>query len=147
MIKTLARANDKAGFLERIPDAYAICQSYIDRLHDDDVDLRDLILNTTLTREPNEYRATSRAAVVAQQLVKAGRDLHAGQKVRYVMTDAGAENPLRRVKALELLDSSTRYDQKAYAELCERAFENLIPAQYLVPSKYRNPDQLQLTTQ
>ncbi len=146
MIKILARANDKAGFLERIPDAYAICQSYIDRLHDDDVDLRDLILNTTLTREPNEYRATSRAAVVAQQLVKVGRELHAGQKVRYVMTDAGAENPLRRVKALELIDNSTRYDQKAYAELCERAFESLIPAQYLIPSKYRNPDQLLLTT-
>ena len=147
MIKTLARASDKAGFLERIPDAYAVCQSYIDRLHDDNVDLRDLILNTTLTRNPNEYRATSRAAVVAQQLVKAGRELHAGQKVRYVMTDAGAENPLRRVKALELIDNSTRYDQKAYAELCERAFESLIPAQYLIPSKYRNPDQLLLTTQ
>ena len=146
MIKTLARANDKAGFLERIPDAYTVCQSYINRLHDNDVDLRDLILNTTLTREPNEYRATSRAAVVAQQLVKAGRELHAGQKVRYVMTDAGAENPLRRVKALELFDNSTRYDPKAYAALCERAFESLIPAQYLNPSKYGDSDQLQLTT-
>ncbi|TFG32573.1 hypothetical protein EU528_03010 [Candidatus Thorarchaeota archaeon] len=146
MIKILARANDKAGFLERIPDAYAVCQSYIDRLHDEDVDLRDLILNNTLTREPNEYRATSRAAIVARQLVKAGKELHAGQKVRYVMTDAGSENPIRRVCALELFDSSTRYDPEAYAELCERAFENLIPAQYLTPSKDRDPDQLQLTT-
>jgi DNA polymerase elongation subunit (family B) len=146
MIKTLARANDKAGFLERIPDAYAVCQSYIDRLHDEDVDLRDLILNNTLTREPGEYRATSRAAIVARQLVKAGKELHAGQKVRYVMTEAEAGNPLRRVRALELFDNSTRYDPKAYAELCERAFENLIPAQYLVPEKYRDTDQLLLTT-
>ena len=146
MIKTLARANDKAGFLERIPEAYDVCQSYIDRLHDEDIDLRDLILNNTLTREPNEYRATSRAAIVAQQLVKAGRELHAGQKVRYVMTDAGSDNPIRRVRALELFDNSTRYDPEAYAELCERAFENLIPAQYLTPSKERDPNQLQLTT-
>ena len=146
MIKTLARANDKAGFLERIPDAYAVCQSYIDRLHDDDVDLRDLILNNTLTREPNEYRTTSRAAIVARQLVKAGRELHAGQKVRYVMTDAGSENPLRRVRALELLDNSTRYYPEAYAELCKRAFENLIPSQYLNPLEYNDSDQLLLTT-
>jgi DNA polymerase elongation subunit (family B) len=146
MIQILAHANDKAGFLERIPDAYAVCQSYVDRLHNEDVDLRDLILNNTLTREPHEYRATSRAAIVAKQLVKAGRELHAGQRVRYIMTNTGAENPLRRVRALELLDNSTRYDPQAYAELCERAFENLIPAKYLMPAKDRNSDQLLLTT-
>ncbi len=142
MIKSLARANDKAEFLERIPDTYAICQSYIDRLHEEDVDLRDLILNSTLTREPHEYRATSRAAVVAQQLVKAGKDLHAGQKVRYIMTNADSDNPFQRVKALELLDNSTRYDSNAYSELCERAFESLIPAQYLGSKRMQNPDQL-----
>jgi len=146
MIESLAHANDKAGFLERIPDAYAVCRSYIDRLHDNDVDLRDLILNNTLTREPNEYRATSRAAIVARQLVKAGKELHAGQKVRYVMTDAGADNPIRRVRALELFDNSTRYDPEAYADLCERAFENLIPAQYLAPLKNRDSNQLLLST-
>jgi len=147
MIKVLAHANDKSGFLEQIPDAYAVCQSYIERLHNNDVDLRDLILNNTLTREPHEYRATSRAAIVAKQLVKAGKELHAGQKVRYVMTEAEADNPLRRVRALELCDNSTRYDPEAYSELCERAFESLIPAQYLAPSKLRDADQLLLTTQ
>ncbi|MFW9812558.1 MAG: DNA polymerase domain-containing protein [Candidatus Thorarchaeota archaeon] len=135
MIKTLAMGQDKDGFLRQIPEAHAVCQEFIGRLHDDDVDLRDLILNSTLTRNPHEYRATSRAAVVAQQLVKAGRNLHAGQKVRYIMTSADSENPLRRVRALELFDESTRYDPEAYAILCERAFENLIPAQYLDSSE------------
>ena len=143
MIKTLARGHDKAGFLEQVPEAQTVCQEFIGRLHDGDVDLRDLILNSTLTRNPGEYRATSRAAVVAQQLVKAGRDLHAGQKVRYIMTSADSENPLRRVRALELFDSSTRYDPEAYAILCERAFENLIPAQYLDSSE-RDSVQTQL---
>ncbi|UCE09760.1 MAG: hypothetical protein JSW61_12425 [Candidatus Thorarchaeota archaeon] len=131
MIKTLARGRDKSGFLERIPDAYAVCQSYIDRLHEGDVDLRDLILHSRLTREPAEYRATSRAAIVAQQLVKAGKDLHAGQKVRYVLSSVDSPSPVRRVKAVELIDETVRYDPEAYAVLCERAFENLIPAQYL----------------
>ncbi|MFW9789053.1 MAG: DNA polymerase domain-containing protein [Candidatus Thorarchaeota archaeon] len=131
MIKTLAQGRDKAGFIEQISSARAVCQEFINRLHDDDVDIRDLVLNSTLTRNPHEYRATSRAAVVAQQLVKAGRELNAGQKVRYVMTSADSQNPLRRVCALELFDESTRYDPEAYAKLCKRAFENLIPVQYL----------------
>ncbi|MBN2228716.1 MAG: hypothetical protein JW779_03910 [Candidatus Thorarchaeota archaeon] len=147
MIKKLACANDRAGFIQQIPDAFRVCESYIDRLYENDVDLRDLILNSNLTREPHEYRATSRAAVVAQQLVKAGKELHAGQRVRYIMTDASSENPLRRVKALELFDESTRYDPKAYANLCERAFESLIPAQYLDDIKHEDRDQLLLTTQ
>jgi len=141
MIKTLARGRDKAGFIAQISEAKAVCQEFIDRLHDDDVDLRDLVLNSTLTRNPHEYRATSRAAVVAQQLVKAGRELNAGQKVRYVMTSADSENPLRRVCALELFDESTRYDPEAYAKLCRRAFENLIPAQYLKSEDDKDPEQ------
>ena len=144
MIKALACGRDKAGFLEQIPSAYSVCQEYINRLHDDNVDLRDLVLNSTLTRNPHEYRATSRAAVVAQQLVKAGRELHAGQKVRYVMTSADSENPLRRVCALELFDESTRYDSDAYEKLCRRAFESLIPAQYLNSKMGMDPEQTSL---
>jgi DNA polymerase-2 len=147
MIKILAQASNKTGFLRRISEAYETCRSYIEKLYDNDVDLRDLILNANLTRNPEEYRAVSRAAVVAQQLVKAGQELHAGQRVRYIMVDADSINPLRRVKALELLDESTRYDPKAYAELCQRAFENLIPAQYLGLETESDSDQLLLTTQ
>ena len=145
MIKTLARGRDKGGFIERIPDAYSVCHQYIDRLYEGDVDLRDLILNSRLTRDPGEYRATSRAAVVSQQLVKVGRDLRAGQKVRYIMTSAESESPMRRVRALELVDESTRYDAKAYAKLCERAFENLIPSQYL-SKQHSDPQQMLLTS-
>ena len=63
------------------------------------------------------------------------------------MTNSDSENPFQRVKALELLDHSTRYDSNAYSELCERAFESLIPAQYLDSIKKEDPDQLLLTTQ
>jgi DNA polymerase elongation subunit (family B) len=146
MIKTLGKARDKAEFIERIPDAYSVCRRYIDRLQEGDVDLRDLVLNSRLTRNPEEYRATSRAAVVSRQLLKVGRDLHAGQKVRYIMTSADSDNPMRRVRALELVDDGTRYDTKAYAKLCVRAFENLIPAQYLNKERVTDPEQMLLTS-
>ncbi|MFW9965745.1 MAG: DNA polymerase domain-containing protein [Candidatus Thorarchaeota archaeon] len=139
MIKIFARALNKAEFIEKIPEAHLVCQEFIERLYRGDVDIRDLVLHNRLTRAPHEYRATSRAAIVAQQLVESGRELHAGQKVRYVLVSADSESPLRRVRALELFDDATRYDPKAYADLCFRAFENLIPNQYLdeqdLPSK------------
>ncbi len=62
------------------------------------------------------------------------------------MTAADSENPLRRVRALELFDESTRYDPEAYAKLCKRAFENLIPAQYLDLRKEEEPEQTVLLT-
>jgi DNA polymerase elongation subunit (family B) len=131
MIKTLARAHDKEDFISLIPNAWVVCDSFVQKLLQGDVDVRDLVLHSRLTREPDQYHAASRAAVVAQQLVKSGKELHAGQKVRYIMVEAGSDNPLRRVKAIELFDESTRYDPRAYSELCMRAFESLIPAQYI----------------
>ncbi|MFQ5833594.1 MAG: DNA polymerase domain-containing protein [Candidatus Thorarchaeota archaeon] len=131
MIKTFARARNKTEFIEKIPEAHLVCHDYIEKLYKGDVDMRDLILHTRLTREPHEYRAMSRAAIVAHQLVESGRELHAGQKVRYVLVSAESESPMRRVKAVELFDDTTRYDPEAYANLCSRAFENLVPHQYL----------------
>jgi DNA polymerase-2 len=142
MIKTLAHALNKKEFLGQIPAAYAVCREYIERLHRGNVDLRDLVLHARLTREPGEYRTTSRASVVAQQLIKSGRELHAGQKVHYVLVDEDAKSPIRRVKALELFDETTRYDPEAYAQLCIRAFENLIPTQHLQESHLDDVDQL-----
>ena len=62
------------------------------------------------------------------------------------MTSADSENPLRRVRALELFDKSTRYDPEAYAKLCKRAFESLIPVQYLNSKREFDPEQTVLLT-
>ncbi|NWF96857.1 MAG: hypothetical protein HXY34_12010 [Candidatus Thorarchaeota archaeon] len=131
MIKTLARAKDRREFIKMIPSAWEVCRDFIDGLLEGDVDIRDLVLHSRLTRMPHEYRTTSRASVVARQLVTAGRELCAGQKVRYILTEPDSMNPNRRVRALELLDPATRYDSHAYAILCVRAFESLIPAQLI----------------
>ncbi|MFO7835881.1 MAG: DNA polymerase domain-containing protein [Candidatus Thorarchaeota archaeon] len=131
MIQVLAQARDKREFLDLVPEAFGVCQDYITKLREGDVDMRDLVLNSRLSREPEEYRTTSRAAVVAKQLVEMGKDLHAGQKVRYVLIESDTKNPMKRVKAIELLDESVQCDFDAYANLCLRAFESLVPAKYV----------------
>ncbi|MCF2136109.1 MAG: hypothetical protein K9W43_02625 [Candidatus Thorarchaeota archaeon] len=131
IIKILALAADKSEFIGLIPEAQAVCKEYIQRLYEGDVDYRDLILHARLTRDPDEYRTTSRAALAARQLKKAGRELHAGQSVRYILVHSDSKIPEQRVRALELVDQNVHYDHGAYALLCRRAFENLIPFQYL----------------
>lgn len=142
MIRVLAQAQNKNEFLELIPEAFGICQDYITELKAGDVDMRDLVLNSRLSREPDEYQTTSRAAVAAKQLVEMGKDLHAGQKVRYVLIESDTKNPLRRVKAVELIDDSMQYDSDAYAKLCLRSFESLIPAKFINSSEQVPEDRL-----
>ncbi|MHA2015343.1 MAG: DNA polymerase domain-containing protein [Candidatus Thorarchaeota archaeon] len=131
MIAVLARAADRQEFIDAIPEAYAICEEFVERLYSGEVDIRDLILHARLTRNPDEYQMKSRAAIVARQLAAIGRAVHAGQRVHYVIVDADSRIPEDRVRVVELVDRSTRYDPQPYAELCWRAFRNLIPDQYL----------------
>ncbi len=130
MIKVLAEARNRSEFMRAIPRAHATCIEFIQRLHRGDVDIRDLFITSKISRDPDEYHAISRAAIVARQLMNAGRRVYAGQRVRYVIVDASASNPTKRVKAIHLLETCDRYDPTAYSKFCIRAFENLIPTQY-----------------
>jgi len=130
MIKTLASARNKREYLERVPQAYDVCRRFIQRLYRGDVDVRDLILYAKLTRDPREYRVATRASIVADQLMKVGRRVHAGQRVAYVIVDSDARIPEQRVRAVELMDEDSRYDPEAYARLCLRTFEELVPTGY-----------------
>ncbi len=133
MMRTLARARNREEFVRFIPEAHAVCRRFVRKLFVGNVDARDLVIHSRLSRSPDEYRAPTRTSIVAHQLKSAGRSIHAGQRVGYVIVDADARIPEQRVRAVELMDRDTGYDAEAYAQLCIRAFEELIPAQYLEP--------------
>lgn len=144
MIKALAEARNKIEFIEAIPRAYAVCLEFVEQLHQGDVDIRDLFITSKISRDPDDYHATSRAAIVARQLVNAGKSVHAGQRVRYVIVESSASNPTKRVKAIHLLEVGDRYDPVAYSKLCVRAFENLIPTQYLKSMSLERGNEFQM---
>ncbi len=131
MIRRLARGRNRTEFLDLIPEAYTVCMEYVDRLYHQDVDLRDLVITAKISRVPTEYRTSSRASIAALQLINTGYRVYPGQRVRYIITDEAAETPSKRVRALQLLDTSDCYDPDAYARLCFASFENLFPTQYL----------------
>jgi DNA polymerase elongation subunit (family B) len=59
-------------------------------------------------------------------LKKVGFEVHAGQTVQYVVTDAKSRWINERVTAAQLLKPNTRYDAKEYVKMLFSAGETLL---------------------
>lgn len=80
-----------------------------------------LVFTRNLSRNPGEYANRSLTSVVAEQLVREGVELHAGEGVRYVITDYRSRSPGKRAVAFELADERTAYDAGRYVWLLAEA--------------------------
>ncbi len=76
-----------------------------------------LVFTRNLSKKPGEYVNRSLTSSVADQLVREGVELHAGEAVQYVITDYRSKSPGRRAVPFELADEKTVYDAERYVEL------------------------------
>jgi DNA polymerase-2 len=76
-----------------------------------------LVFTRNLSKKPGEYANRSLTSIVADQMVREGVELHAGESVQYVITDYQSKSPGKRAVAFELVDEKTVYDAKRYVEL------------------------------
>jgi DNA polymerase-2 len=86
MLEILARAPSADDLPEYFPLASALVENKIRALREGRVPLEDLLITQKLSRELENYRTPSPAARAAMQLVKAGKHLSAGQRVRFLFT-------------------------------------------------------------
>jgi DNA polymerase elongation subunit (family B) len=100
MIGKLAPARDLEGFMERIPEALSTLQQYAQRLIEGKVDVEELAITKRLSKPPSGYTHNVVQAIAARQLEKAGYEVHPGQTISYVITNAGSSKPYERVAAL-----------------------------------------------
>ncbi len=127
VLGVLAKANNWQQFQALLPKARKILQQYIDRLMQWDVDPTDLLIKMRISRHPEEYQNQSRQAIAAWQAKRLGMELHPGQMVQYLITNAQAKRPQDRVLIAPLLARTSRlYDCHAYRELLERMFANML---------------------
>ena len=127
ILGVLARANNWQQFKAFLPKARRVLQHYIDRVMQWDVDPSDLLITMRISRHPTAYKNHSRQAIAAWQCKRIGLDLHPGQMVQYLITNAKAKRPQERVLIAQLLDRTSRlYDRHAYRALLERMFENML---------------------
>ncbi|MHA1892514.1 MAG: DNA polymerase domain-containing protein [Promethearchaeota archaeon] len=128
VILLLSTARDKNGIFSLVPEAKRILRRYIDDLENGGVDLNSLVFTTRLSREPREYKSLNYQAIASRQLKRAGKQIHAGDDLKFIITNASSKIPNDRVLALELASKRRiRPDKGKYKQLLERAFQNLFP--------------------
>jgi len=131
VIGKLSEANDRGEFEEKIREALKLVESYANRIRKKTIRAEKLAIGRKLSRDPGSYKKNVKSAIAAEQLEEAGFELHAGQRIRYVVTNADAKNSHHRVRPVQLLKRKKKYDSRWYVEkLLETVEEILLPFNY-----------------
>ena len=126
MIETLAAADDAAGLRRLVPAILDLMTEYAHRIWEGDLQVDDLVVKRTASKEVNEYKVDSQIALASRQLADRGITVHAGEKIAYVITGTTAPDKGARVRALPLVDPTLVYDPWKYLELLLKATEAVL---------------------
>jgi DNA polymerase, archaea type len=126
IIRTLALANNTQEFYAKIPAALNVVKCYRNKLLNGEVPLADLIVTKHLSKEPGKYRQHVSQLIAAEQLIKEGSKMNAGNNVSFLFTDNENRRHERRVKAEPLLEKGVHADTKKYLSLLYASAANLL---------------------
>jgi DNA polymerase elongation subunit (family B) len=126
MIKVFCEANNSKEFMQKIPKAFDVVNEYRQKLLDGDVPIGDLIISKHLSKNPKHYKQHVSQVIAAEQLIKEGSEVHAGNSVKFVFTHSEDKRHERRVKAAQLLEEGTNPDTKRYLSLLYASAANLL---------------------
>jgi len=65
-------------------------------------------------------------AIAAKQLERAGFEVHSGQTVQYVITNAESRRPFQRISVPQLLRPDTKYDKQGYLNMLISSAETIL---------------------
>jgi DNA polymerase elongation subunit (family B) len=126
MIKTLATADNTAELKEKIPEALTIVNVYRRKLLDGEVPIWDFIITKRMSKSPSRYRQHVSQVIAAEQLMKEGAEVHAGNNIQFLFTHAEDKRHERRVRAAQLIEKSVNPDAKKYLLLLYSSAANLL---------------------
>jgi len=126
MLKVLCKAEDSEEFKALIPETLGVLREYVSMLREGQVSFDDLVISRSLSKNPGEYTHTVPQAIAARRLVKEGGSVHAGQQVRYILT----QDPFNEAKTTafppELVDEHTVYNWRRYVDLLVSSTADLL---------------------
>ena len=126
MINVFSAANNSSEFMKKIPEALNVVRVYRKRLLDGDVPIGDLIISKHLSKNPKHYKQHVSQVIAAEQLIKEGSEVQAGNSVKFVFTHSEDKRHERRVQAAQLLEEGTNPDVKRYLSLLYASAANLL---------------------
>jgi len=126
IINVLATANDSREFMQKIPAAIKVVKEYRRRLLDGEVPVWDLTVTKHLSKQPGMYKQHVSQVIAAEQLLKEGSRVQAGQSVSFLFTHAESKRVNRRVCAEQLIEKGANADVKSYLLLLYSSAANLL---------------------
>ena len=126
ILGVLAKSGSVMEAKARIHECIDIFLERADALARHKIPGSELAFTTNLSKAPEEYTTTTVQRAAIKQLTSAGARLHAGEGIRYVITDYGRKDSTRAVP-LGMIEDETRYDAGHYikllAETCASVLE------------------------
>lgn len=126
MLEILFDATTLVEVRAAVPRVLDLLSEAIVRLRSGEVRAADLAIATTISRTPEDYKNNAVVAVAARQMHRAGVDLHPGERIQYIVTDAAAHLPDDRVRPLALLGPDWSCDVNYYTDQLLQATETLL---------------------
>jgi len=126
MLEVLKTTKDASDYRLKIPEILDLLLEYSLMLKDGRMKQEDLTIAKRISQEPNAYKVDSLTALAAQQLEDTGIPIHPGEKVKYVIKDALAEDKSERVRPFPLVGPDDVYDVKKYQEMLAKATEEVL---------------------
>jgi DNA polymerase II len=122
-LQILAQETDPGRLAALFPSVLNLVQEKMLALNTHIIPLQDLLVTQTLSRELNEYRVPSPVARAALQLQALGKEIHMGQKIKFLYTKSKAG-----VQAWDLPETipCSHIDTARYKELLFRAVYEIL---------------------
>lgn len=98
-----------------------IFNRYVQLLKEGKVPLEELVFTNQISKDSGDYIINTDQSTALHQLEKEGRSLHAGEVLKYIITDYYNKRSCKRTTPVELIDDKTSYDVKRYVELLASA--------------------------
>jgi DNA polymerase elongation subunit (family B) len=126
LLYTLFDCKDSAEIVSRgYENALLLITKTIDKIMTGELELKDLIVSKILRQDLYKYRSLFPHVSAALQLIEAGVPLTRGDTIEYIYTEAAHTNPLRRVKAVDLIKGE-EYDRGKYRDMLLEAAETVL---------------------
>ncbi|MCL4355137.1 MAG: hypothetical protein JRN56_01855 [Nitrososphaerota archaeon] len=130
ILDILAEAGTVAEAKARVPECIEVFLRYAGALERHEIPASELTFSTNLSKAPEEYATATVQHAAVKQLVDEGADLHAGERIHYVIMDYLGRGS-KRVTPLDMIENQSRYDSDRYvrllAETCSSVLEPFDP--------------------
>jgi DNA polymerase-2 len=116
ILRVMAKADSVKEVRTKLPECVEIFLRHAEALERHEIRASELAFTTNLSKGPEEYTSMTVQHAAVKRLVGEGVKLHAGEGIRYVITDYGGRDS-KRATPVDVMGEEARYDSKRYIEL------------------------------